>query len=65
MPRVMHKCQVLPFGMKNAPAEFQRPINTFTPELNNVVTYIDDVVVFSESWFEHIKHLKELRLLQT
>ncbi|KAJ8380267.1 hypothetical protein SKAU_G00010450 [Synaphobranchus kaupii] len=34
----------------NAPATFQRLMNLVTSGLDNVVTYIDDVVIYSESW---------------
>lgn len=59
-PGGLYECLVLPFGMKNAPASFQRAMNTVTAGLNNVVTYIDDLVAFSESWPEHVSHLQEL-----
>ncbi|XP_030628115.1 protein eyes shut homolog [Chanos chanos] len=57
---VVESGQVLPFGMKNAPATFQRLMNTVTAGLSNVVTYIDDVVVYSSSWHEHVCHLRQL-----
>ena len=56
----LYLCRVLPFGMKNAPATFQRLMNTITAGLANVVTYIDDVVVYSSSWAEHIVHIGQL-----
>lgn len=59
-PDGLYVCNVLPFGMKNAPATFQRLMNTITNGLNSVVTYIDDVVVYSSSWEEHITHLRQL-----
>lgn len=55
-----YRCKVLPFGMKNAPATFQRLMNTVTAGLKNVVTYIDDVVVYSETWSEHISYIEHL-----
>ena len=58
-PAAQYVCRVLPFGMKNAPACFQRLMNTITQGLCNVVTYIDDVVVFSDSWGEHMEHVGE------
>ena len=56
----LYACNVLPFGMKNAPASFQRLMNQVTRGLGNVVTYIDDVVVFSDSWESHIGHIRSL-----
>lgn len=59
-PGGLYKCKVLPFGMKNAPATFQRAMNTLIVGLTNVVVYIDDVVVYSGSWSDHLRHLREL-----
>ena len=56
----LYRCCVLPFGMKNAPASFQRLMNQVTMGLNSVVTYLDDVVVFSDSWEGHVDHIREL-----
>ena len=56
-PSAQYVCRVLPFGMKNAPACFQRLMNHVTQGLCNVVTYIDDVVVYSDSWEEHLEHV--------
>ena len=53
----LYRCHILPFGMKNALATFQRLMNSVTQGLDNVVTYIDDVVVYSESWQSHLEHL--------
>ena len=56
----LYLCRVLPFGMKNAPATFQRLMNNITAGLANVVTYIDDVVVYSSSWKDHVVHINQL-----
>lgn len=48
--------------MKNAPATFQRLMNCITAGLSNVVTYTDDVVVYSGTWPEHTGHIKQLFL---
>jgi len=37
--------QVMPFGMKNAPATFQRMINNIIKDLEGCEAYIDDVFV--------------------
>ncbi|MBW0472864.1 hypothetical protein O181_012579 [Austropuccinia psidii MF-1] len=47
----------LPFGIKNAPSHFQRMINEIFPEeLLKVwlIIYIDDIIVCSKTWEEHI-----------
>ena len=51
---------VLPFGLKNAPPTFQRMMNQVVSGLSNTAVYIDDVVVHSDTWIDHIKHLKAL-----
>lgn len=59
-PHGLYRCLTLPFGMKNAPASFQRLMNQVTSGLENVVTYIDDVVTYSFSWADHLGHLSQL-----
>ncbi|MBW0566213.1 hypothetical protein O181_105928 [Austropuccinia psidii MF-1] len=50
---------VMPFGLTNAPALFQNPVNDiFTDSLDIfVVVYLDDIMVFSSSQEEHVKHV--------
>lgn len=50
----------MPYGMKNAPAAIQRLMNDLTRDLHNCVTYIDDVVVYSDTRKEHLSHLHAL-----
>ncbi|KAL2082452.1 hypothetical protein ACEWY4_022270 [Coilia grayii] len=59
-PYGLYQCRTLPFGMKNAPACFQRLMNQVTSGLTNVVTYIDDVVIFSDLWEDHVCHIRQL-----
>jgi hypothetical protein len=50
----------MPFGLKNAPAVFQHAMDTaLHDELRQgwVRVYIDDIVVFSPSFDEHLRHL--------
>lgn len=53
-------CNVMPYGMKNAPATFQRLMNNITADVPNCVVYIDDIVVHSETWQEHLLSLEML-----
>ena len=46
------------FGLVNAPATFQRAMDTIFKGLEFVVVYLDDVLVMSRSGEEHIEHLK-------
>ncbi|MBW0587289.1 hypothetical protein O181_127004 [Austropuccinia psidii MF-1] len=47
----------MPFGIKNAPSHFQQMMNEIFPEdLSEgwLIIYIDDIIVCSKTWEEHI-----------
>ena len=46
------------FGMRNAPATFQRLVNIVLAGVENCTAYLDDLVVHSSSWTEHVATLK-------
>lgn len=52
--------KVLPFGFKNSPAVFQRVLASIIRK-NNLedfcVNYIDDILIFSKSFEEHLRHI--------
>ncbi|KAH9244937.1 hypothetical protein BASA81_017611 [Batrachochytrium salamandrivorans] len=50
---------VMPFGLANAPAQFQRMMNTlFRDSIGKfVLVYLDDIVVYSEDLETHKEHL--------
>ena len=48
-PDGLYQYRVMPFGMKNAPATFQRMINGVIAGLDGCEAYIDDVVVYSDT----------------
>ncbi len=50
----------LPFGLKNAPAEFQRVMDQVLKGLPFARCYIDDVIIFSDTPEEHVKHLQQV-----
>ena len=52
----------MPFGLNNAPATFQRLMNSVLHGLigKTCLVYMDDVVVFSTSLQEHIEKLKQV-----
>ena len=56
----------MPFGLQGAPATFQRMVDKILNGLNDFAgAYIDDVIVFSRSWSEHLQHLETvLRKIQ-
>ena len=59
-PEGLFQCKVMPFGMKNAPATFQRLTNQVIAGLDNCVVYIDDILVYSDNWNDHLSHLRAL-----
>lgn len=57
--RGTYRFTVMPFGLTNAPATQQRLMDTlFTPEFENkVFCYLDDIIVVSETFEQHISLL--------
>jgi hypothetical protein len=55
----------MPFGLCNAPTKFMRLMNdVLHPYLDSfVIVYLDDTLVYSATWEEHISHL--LQVLET
>lgn len=50
----------MPFGLKNAPATFQRMMNIVTSSLEGTKVYLDDLLVVADSWEEHLLLLEQL-----
>nr|CAH7767400.1 unnamed protein product [Callosobruchus chinensis] len=52
----------MPFGLKNAPATFQRVMDNILRGIQNekCLVYLDDVIVFSSSLQEHIESLRSV-----
>ena len=50
----------MPFGLKNAPATFQRLMETVLAGLNRKVCldYLDDIIVNGETFSEHLVNLR-------
>ncbi|MBW0477189.1 hypothetical protein O181_016904 [Austropuccinia psidii MF-1] len=50
---------VMPFGLTNAPASFQNLVNDIFGDFLDIVilVYLDDMMVFSSSEEEHVKHV--------
>ena len=50
---------VMPFGLRNGPAVFQRLMDqVLLNDGDKSVVYIDDIGVFSSSWEEHCEHIR-------
>lgn len=52
----------MPFGLKNAPATFQRVMDSVLRDLQNKIclVYMDDIIIFSSSLTEHIQNLEKV-----
>lgn len=53
---------VVPFGLTNAPATFMNLVNDILrPYIDNFVSaYLDDILIFSKTRAEHIRHLRQV-----
>jgi hypothetical protein len=53
---------VMPFGLTNAKATFMRIMNDILrPFTNNfVVVYLDDILIYNETWAEHFQHIHQV-----
>ena len=59
-PMGLYQYKVMPFGLKNAPATFQRLVNGIISGLEGCEAYVDDLVVYSDSWDVHVERIKAL-----
>ena len=50
----------MPFILTNAPATFQRCTNELFKHLPFVAVYLDDILVFSRTPEEHLRHLESV-----
>ena len=54
-PDGLYQYKVMPFGMKNSPATFQRLVNGLISNLDGCKAYIDDAIIFSEEWKQQLQ----------
>jgi Reverse transcriptase (RNA-dependent DNA polymerase) len=52
----------MPFGLRNAPATFQRAIDIILSGLKwrNFLVYLDDIIIYSTSREDHLHHVDEV-----
>ncbi|MCG8044622.1 MAG: RNase H-like domain-containing protein [Candidatus Thiodiazotropha endolucinida] len=52
---------VMPFGMVNSSASFVRLMKMVLSDFEDFAdSFIDDIIIFSESWHDHLCHIKEV-----
>ena len=58
----LYEWKVLPMGLTNAPATFQRTMNRFIADVLDkyVVVYLDDILIFSKDIESHEKHVADV-----
>lgn len=53
--------RVLPFGLQGAPSTFQRMMDQLLRGTKGyAAAHLDDIVIYSQSWEEHLLHLKDV-----
>ena len=52
--------RTMPFGLKEAPATFQRLMDNVLDRMSKYcAAYLDNIAVFSDNWDSHIIHLRK------
>lgn len=59
-PDVFLQYKRMAFGLRNAPATFQRLMSTVLGDLPNCNVYLDDVVIYSATWSDHVSSLYDV-----
>ena len=60
MPFGKYEFLMVPFGLAQAPAYFQLLMNKVLEGLSYVMTYLDDIIIFSKNEMELLEHLEEV-----
>ena len=56
-PFGLYAYKVMPFGMRNSPATFQRTMNYLFHDIEGVQVYLDDIIISTDTWSQHVDRL--------
>jgi len=59
-PSGYFRFKVMPFGLSNASATFNRMMIVLLRDLSNTDSFIDHIVIHTVSWLEHVDALRKL-----
>ncbi|XP_060070261.1 uncharacterized protein LOC132550238 [Ylistrum balloti] len=59
-PQGLFQFRVMPFGLVNAPATFSRMMRKLLAGMAHLENFIDDILIYTSTWEEHLDVLKEL-----
>ncbi len=59
-PDGLYEYLVMPFGMKNSGASYQRLVNQCVGHIDGVEVYVDDVAIHSDTWEKHLIILRKV-----
>ena len=61
-PEGLYEFVRMPMGLSNAPATFQRAMTNIFANMvyHDVMVFIDDILVYSKTWKEHMEKLEEV-----
>ena len=57
-PDGLYQYKVMPFGMKNSPATFQRLVNSLIFNPIGCKAYIQEAIIFSAEWEHHLQPIR-------
>ncbi|KAF3787424.1 putative enzymatic polyprotein [Nymphaea thermarum] len=55
-PNGLYEWLVMPFGLKNAPSQFQRRMDEIFKGYDFIINYIDDFLIIFDTIDEHLQH---------
>ena len=58
----LYQFKVLPFGLVNAPATFNRMMRQLFSGMESVSFFLDDIIIHAKTWEEHLRLLEEVLL---